>query len=73
MFKSFSVVSNLTVTTPIVVHYSGEGFLSRESLNLDMLPILQMDLKTTSRLQNGIFISIMCLKRALKSREDLPV
>ena len=32
-----------------------------------------MDLKTTLSLQNGIFSSIVRLKRALKSSEDLPV
>ena len=33
----------------------------------------QVDLKTTLSLENGTFFSIVRLKRALKSSEDLPV
>ena len=42
-----------------------------ESLNLNELPSLQVNLKTTLRLQNGVFFSAVPLKRALKSSEDL--
>ena len=69
----FSVVSNLAVTTGIAVDYSREDFFSRDSLNLNKFPSLQMDLKTTWSLQNSIFFSILRLKRALKSSECLPV
>ena len=75
LLERFSIISKLAVTTPILgVHYARENFsLSRESLNLNKLLCLKVDLKTTLSLQNGIFFSIVRLKRALKSSEDLPV
>ena len=71
MLEQFSIVSNLAVTTRVAVDCSREVFFSRESLNLNKLPSLQVDLKTTLSLQYGIYSSIMHLKCTLKSSEDL--
>ena len=71
MLEQFSIVSNLAVTTSVAVDCSREVFFSRESLNLNKLPSLQVDLKTTLSLHYGIYSSIVHLKCALKSSEDL--
>ena len=68
MSESFSVISNLAVTTPIDCRL----IFSKESLNLNKSPSLQVDIKTTLNLDD-IFFWIMRLKRAVKSSEDLPV
>ena len=67
MLERSSGISNLTVTTPIVV----ANFFFKGILESKGLPSLRMDPKTTW--QNGIFSSIVRLKRALNSSEDLPV
>lgn len=54
MAKRLSVTSYLGVTTRIAVYYSRLKFFLRESLNLNKLSRLQVDLKTT--LQNWITI-----------------
>ena len=46
-------------------------FFSMESLNLNKLPSLQVDLKTKLSSLNFAFSSILLLKRVLKSSEDL--
>ena len=55
MSEIFPMISNLTFTTRIMVDYFRSNFFSRETLNLNKLPSLQVDLKTRLSLQNGIF------------------
>ena len=71
MSKPFSVISKLAVTTRIAVDYSREDFFLEGIFESKKLPSLQMDVKTTLSLQNGIFFSIVHLRRALQSSEDL--
>ena len=73
MSEIFSATSNLALTTRITVDHSREDFFSRESLNLNKLPSLQVHMKTTLSLQNCMFSSIVRLKRTLNLREDLLV
>ena len=62
----FSVLSNLAVTTRIVVDYSREDFFSRYSLNLNKLPSLQMDLKNNIKLTKWYIFLNCASRRALK-------
>ena len=66
----FTVIKKLAVSTLIAIDYSREDFFLRETLNINKLPSLEVDLKTTLSLQNGIFFSIVHVTRALKSSED---
>ena len=58
MLERFSVISNHAVTTPIAVDYSRKDFFLRQSSNLNKLPSLQVDLKTTLKLVSAIFYQI---------------
>ena len=70
--EGFSVISNIAVTTPIVINYSRVDFFSSESLKWNKVLSLQVDPKSIINLQNGRFISIVCLSFVLKSSEALP-
>ena len=72
MTEGFSVISNLAVTTRIVINYSRAYFFSSESLKRNKVLSLYLDLKIIFNLQNGKFLSIVRLSLVLKSSEALP-
>ena len=73
MLKSFSVISKLSVTACIVVGYSREDFFLKGIFESKQVTKSVSGSKNNIKLTNRIFFSIVCLKRALKQREDLPV
>ena len=63
--ESFSVISNLVVTTRITINYSRAIFFPQ-------VLRLHLDLKITFSLQFVNYFSIVCLNLVLKSSEILP-
>ena len=77
MLERFSLIINLAVTTRIAIDLSREDVFSEGIFESKQVTKPAVDLKTTNgivkRLRTGIFVPIVCINRALKSNEDLPV
>ena len=73
MLESFYVISNLVVITRIAVDYSREDFFLKGISESKQVTKSAKGSKNNIKLTNDIFFSIMCLKHAFKSREDLSV
>ena len=70
--ESFPIISNLAVTTRIMITYSRANFFSSGSINRNSALSLHLDLKIISSLQYVKSLSIVCLSLVLKSNESLP-
>ena len=68
----FSIISNLAITTRIMVNYSKLNFFLKWTWNWNSMFSLLLDLKITFSLQCGHPLSIVCLSLILKSSENLP-
>ena len=65
MSESFTVMNKLAFTTRIAVDYSRENFSFKEIFESKQVTKSASGSKN-SKLTNGIFLSVLCLKRALK-------
>ena len=72
MAEGFPIISNLAVTTRIMINYSRANFFSSGSINRNSVLSLHLDLKIISSLQYGKSLSIVRLSLVLKSNESLP-
>ena len=77
MLEHFSLIINLAVTTCIAVDLSRENVFLEGIFESKQVTKPAVDLKRTNgmvkSLRNGIFVPIVCINRAVKSNEDLPV
>ena len=70
--SGFPIISNLAVTTRIMINYSRANFFSSGSINRNSVLSLHLDLKIISSLQYGKPLSIVRLSLVLKSNGGLP-
>ena len=71
MSQSFFVVSNLGVTTHIAADYSREDVFLKEIIESKQVTKYASGSKNNIKLTKWYIFSILHLKHALKSREDL--